>query len=269
MAITKLMHMKSAKTGSASTHLKNAINYILKDKKVAFDPATQQQYAASQGCILNQAYNNMMQTKEQYGKTDGRQGYHFIISFRPREATKEQLWKITHEFVKEYLKGYEAVYAIHDDTDHLHAHIVFNSVNWETGYKYHYKNGDWEKDIQPIVDRLCLENGAPMLEYHTDEYDQDGVKKEFHTYSNNFNWTKEVKADIDECIKASKSWSDFIENMQQKGYSINYGKSISLRKAGMKKAKRLKEKTMGYEYTPEGIIERIHILPIIPSGVYS
>lgn len=259
MAITKLMHMKSAKSGSASSHLKNAINYILNEKKVASFDAAQQQYAASQGCILKHAYKDMMQTKEQYGKTDGRQGYHFIISFRPGEASKEQLWEITQGFVKEYLKGYEAVYAIHDDTDHLHAHIVFNSVNYETGYKYHYKNGDWEEYIQPIVDRLCMENGAPALEYHTDEYDQDGVKREFHSYSKNFSWTREVKADIDECIKMSESWADFIGNMQQKGYSINYGKSVSVRKAGMKKAKRLKERTMGYEYTPEGIIERIHI----------
>lgn len=258
MAITKLMHMKSASSGSSSSHLKNAIDYILQEKKVAVNE-TQQKYAASQGCILEQAYKNMLQTKEQYGKTGGRQGYHFVISFKPGEVTQEQLWKITQDFVKEYLKGYEAVYAIHSDTDHLHSHIIFNSVNYKTGYKYHYCNGDWEKEIQPVVDRLCMENGAPVLSYHVDEYDENGEKKKFYTYSKNFNWTKEIKADIDDCVQISKEWSGFIRNMLEKGYSINYGKSVSVRKAGMKRCRRLKENTMGYEYTPEGIIERIYI----------
>lgn len=256
MAITKLMHMKAAKKGDAGNHLKNAIDYILKESKVAKEDGII--YKAAQGCMAGNAYNDMMNTKKSYGKTDGRQGYHFVIAFAPGEVTKEQLWNITQDFVKEYLSGYEVVYAMHDDADHLHTHIIFNSVNYRTGYKYHYKNGDWERNIQPIVDRLCMENDAPVLTYHIDEEDYNGEKKEFYTYSKKINWTKEVKGDIDNCINSSRSWNEFVKNMQEKGYRFNFGKSVSIRKSGMRKAKRLKEKTMGFEYTPEGIIERIH-----------
>lgn len=260
MAITKLMHMKSSKGGSPSSHLKNAIDYILRENKVARSESGIP-YKAAQNCFVDHAYQDMMDTKEQYGKKDGRQGYHFAISFRPGSVTKEQLWKITQDFVEEYLPGYEVVYSLHDDQPHLHTHIVFNSVNSITGLKYHYKNGDWERIIQPMVDKLCMKYGAPTLEYHIDTYDEDGVKQEYYHYSKHFSWTKEIQTDIDACIQKSYGWEDFIIHMKEKGYTVNYEnrKYVSVRKAGMKHPRRLKESTVGLGYTPEGIIERILI----------
>ncbi|MBQ4530172.1 MAG: relaxase/mobilization nuclease domain-containing protein [Lachnospiraceae bacterium] len=259
MAITKMMHMKSSKSGRKGCHLKNAIDYILKEEKVAVENGYK--YQATQGCLITSAYNDMIATKEAYGKTDGRQGYHFVISFRPGEVAKEQLWKITKGFVAEYLPGYEVVYALHDDGEHLHTHIIFNSVNYRSGYKYHYKDGDWEQEIQPIVDRLCMENDAPVLQYHVDEVEYNGEKKEIYhysKYSKKINWTNIVKGDIDSCIDKSRSWEEFVTNMKELGYRFNFGKSVSIRKPGMGRSRRLKEKTMGFSYTPEGIIERIH-----------
>ena len=258
MAITKLKHMKAAKKGSASSHLRNTIDYILQDWKVARSEDGIP-LKGTQGCFIDHAYEEMVQTKKMYGKEDGRQGYHFILSFKPGEVTREQVWKITQDFVKEYLPGYEVVYSVHDDKPHLHSHIVFNSVNYNTGLKYHYKNGDWERIIQPLVDKLCMKYDAPPLQYHVDEYDEDGVKKEYYHYVKGFNWTKEVQSDIDACIQQSQSWEDFVTHMKKKGYTFNYGKYVSIRKPGMQRARRLKENTVGMAYTPEGIIERILI----------
>lgn len=257
MAITKLMHMKTAKSGNKSSHLKNAIDYILKKEKVVVVNGIS--LSGTNACLLSDAYNNMMDTKRAYGKTEGRQGYHFVISFKPEQATAEQVYKITQEFVQEYLNEYECVYAIHDDQPHKHGHIVFNSVSYQTGLKYHYANGDWERKIQPIIDRLCIEQGLPPLEYHIDLYENEKDTKEYYHYTKGFNWKKEIKNDIDECINNSQSWEDFITNMKETGYHFNFGKSVSIRKPGMGNARRLKETTMGMEYTPEGIITRINI----------
>lgn len=253
MAITKIMNIKSSKTGNAGSHLKNAIDYILKKDKVAISESGQR-YVGSQSCIPDIAYKDMLRTKECYGKMYGRQGYHFVISFRPGEVTKEQLWNITNGFVSDYLRGYEAVYSMHGDTEHLHTHIIFNSVNYLTGYKYRYENGDWEKSIQPIVDRLCIENNAPVLEYNIDVEENEYI----YSYSKNVSWIDSIRKDIDECISKSRSWADFIKHMKEKDYRFNFGKSISIRKTGMKRARRLKENTIGFAYTPEGIIERIN-----------
>ena len=68
-------------------------------------------------------------------------------------------FEITRRFVEEYLgKSYEAVYVVHDNTAHVHSHIVFNSVSFVDGKKYRYEKGDWAKYIQPITNNLCQED---------------------------------------------------------------------------------------------------------------
>ena len=257
MAITKLMHMKAAKTGSPSSHLKNAINYILNVSKIPIYDGIK--LAISNNCDLSNAYLDMMNTKKNYNKFQGRQGYHFVISFKPGTATSKQAFDVANEFVNKYLDDYESVVAVHSDHEHIHAHIVFNSVSFKTGMKYYYANGDWEKIIQPIVDYCCLKYNLPKLEYHIDEFESESEITKRKIYSRNFNWTSEVKKDIDKAIENSKSWEEFIRYMKNtEMYRFNIGKYISIRKPGMFKSKRLKEKTMGIEYTPEGIIERIN-----------
>jgi hypothetical protein len=111
----------------------------------------------------------MKETKEMYGKVDGRQGYHLILSFEEGEVDAPTALEIIGRFAKEYLgNGYEAVYSVHDNTDHVHGHILFNSVNFQTGRKYRYEKGDWAKEIQPITNRLCREFGLSTIEISDD-----------------------------------------------------------------------------------------------------
>ena len=73
------------------------------------------------------AFEQMMDTKKQFGKTDKRQGYHIILSFKEDEVDPDRAFEITQKFVAEYLgDAYEAVFVVHDNTDHVHSHIVFN-----------------------------------------------------------------------------------------------------------------------------------------------
>ena len=79
----------------------------------------------------------MLDTKRAYGKTDGVQYYHVIQSFKPSEVSPVLALEIAKEFAQEHLPCYEAVIAIHVDQQHIHAHTIFNSVNADTGAKYH------------------------------------------------------------------------------------------------------------------------------------
>ena len=69
------------------------------------------------------------------------------------------------EFVNWYLAdNYEAVYSVHNDTNHIHGHIIWNSVRFTDGYKYRYEKGDWERQIQPLVDEICEKHGLHTLD---------------------------------------------------------------------------------------------------------
>lgn len=123
MAVLKVLHMKEAKTGHPSRHLKNGIQYILNPEKT-------EDYVEGVHCLPSRAYETMLETKEMVGKLTGRQGYHLIISFDEDTKDKDKCFAVIKAFVSRYLKqNYEAVYCLHTNTNHFHGHIIFNSVS--------------------------------------------------------------------------------------------------------------------------------------------
>ena len=88
-------------------------------------------------------------------------------SFHSLDA--DTAFEVIGKFAKEYLgKDYEALYAVHDNTNHIHGHIIFNSVSFRDGRKYRYKKGDWAREIQPVTNRLCEEYGLSTIEISED-----------------------------------------------------------------------------------------------------
>ena len=124
MAITKILAQKG--------HLDAGIKYILNG-----DKTEKQILTAHLNCDPGRERRQMLDTKRFYGKTDGVQYYHVIQSFKPGEVSPELALEIAKGFAQEHLPGYEAVIAVHTDRQHIHAHIIFNSVNTDTGEKYH------------------------------------------------------------------------------------------------------------------------------------
>ncbi|MCR4943882.1 MAG: relaxase/mobilization nuclease domain-containing protein [Clostridium sp.] len=167
MAIIKFAYIKQSKS-SKYGNLKKAIDYIQReDRTVKGEKLTSENsipsgiYVDSINCSLKNALSDMVKTKEFYGKDikknlNTRMGYHFKISWKPGEnITYEKAMQITKEFCEKYLNGFECVYAVHTNTKHVHTHIVFNSVNMESGYKYRYEDDDWAKIVQPLLDKIC------------------------------------------------------------------------------------------------------------------
>ena len=160
MAITKILTINDSGVKFAGKHLEQAVSYIL-DREKTQDG----RLATGINCQPGKAYEQMAATKRKYGKSDKRQGYHLIISFEAGEVTPDTAFEIIRKFVGEYLgQEYEAVLAVHDNTAHVHGHIIFNSVNYHNGRKYRYEKGDWAKKIQPITNRLCEEYGLSTIE---------------------------------------------------------------------------------------------------------
>ena len=133
MAITKILNIQAADDRNPATHLKNAIEYIQNP-----DKTEECVLVGSINCLPDTAFEQMMETKELYHKKGKRQGYHIIISFSPEEVvTPEQALYVVEHFAKDVLGAdYEAVYTVHTDKEHMHAHLIWNSVSLVTGKKY-------------------------------------------------------------------------------------------------------------------------------------
>lgn len=247
MAICKLLHINDA-AGNHS-HLSTVIGYVLNGEKTEEKILT-----GGHNLQVEYAMQQMMETKQSFGKTGGRQAYHVIISFKEGETDADTALKITKSFVEEYLEDYEAVYAVHDNTDHIHAHIIFNSVSFVTGLKYHYKKNDWASYIQPVINRLCEENGLSTIEI--DPKEEHIRYQEWNDHRDgNFVWSDMIKRDIDIAIAEAEDFDDFIKIMRSRGYTDKQNKYLAFKAPGMTRFRRTR--LLGDDYTEERIRERI------------
>ena len=174
-------------------HLANAISYITDGEKTQ-DGAL----VGSHNCNVDSALQEMLSAKRKYGKLDKRQGYHFIISFKKQEVRPETAMEITQKFVERYFgDDFQCLYATHDNTQHVHSHILFNSVSWRTGKKYRYEKGDWAREIQPIVNELCREYGLSIQDIEVGTK-QKTLKKWDKTKQGIFKWNHQIRLDMED-----------------------------------------------------------------------
>ena len=160
MAITKILNIQESEGRNPASHLKNALEYIQNP-----DKTEECILVGGINCLPDTAFEQMEETKNIFHKTGKRQGYHVIISFSPEEkVTAEQAMYVLEHFAKDVLgDDYEAVYAVHTDREHMHGHLIWNSVSMTTGKKYNSPKGNWKNHLQPITNKYCDELGLPIM----------------------------------------------------------------------------------------------------------
>ncbi|MDD3416440.1 MAG: relaxase/mobilization nuclease domain-containing protein [Lachnospiraceae bacterium] len=232
MAITKIMHMNSDKNRNPAQHLQNALEYIQNPDK------TEKLFlVGSVNCLPETAFGQMMDTKKLFQKTNKRQGYHIVLSLKPGEGTPEIAFDMARRFTEEFLGDrYEAVYAVHIDKDHIHSHIVWNSVSLLDGRKYDYKKGDWKHIIQPITNKLCKEYGLSIIEAEYVKNSQNLSRKEWQ-YEQTFK--EMIHRDAMFCASYAGSMEHFLFLMQRLGYEFKPKEYLTVKMPGRKLYHRL------------------------------
>lgn len=176
----------------------------------------------------------MLDTKRNYGKLDGVQYYHIIQSFKPGEISPELALEIAKEFAGEHLAGYETVIGVHVDKEHMHAHILFNSVNADTGEKYHSNAQSYYQQIRAISDRLCREHGLSVI--------MRGEPSKAVSY---IEWLRQSKGqptfrsmlevDLRTAIEDANDLGHFFMLMEHMGYEISHGNRLGFRLQGQER----------------------------------
>ena len=218
MAITKILARKG--------RLDVGIRYVLNG-----DKTEERVLTAHLNCDPGRECRQMLDTKRAVGKEDGVQYYHIIQSFKPGEVTPEQALEIATEFAKEHLLGYETVIGVHVDKRHIHAHLIFNSVNADTGEKYHSNARSYYQQIRATSDRLCREHGLSVI--------MQGSSGKAVNY---IEWLRQSKgqptfrsmleADLRTAIEDANDLGHFFLLMEHMGYEINHGNRLGFRLRG-------------------------------------
>ena len=214
MAITKILNIMESEGRNPASHLKNALEYIQNP-----DKTEECVLMGSINCLPDTAFKQMEETKNIFHKNSKRQGYHVIISFSPEEkVTAEQAMYVLEHFAKDVLgDDYEAVYAVHTDREHMHGHLIWNSVSMTTGKKYNSPKGNWKNHLQPITNKYCDELGLSIMPA---EYSRNPKNISRDKWEREMSMKEIILRDAKMCAYAAGNVEHFKYLMKRLGYVL-------------------------------------------------
>ena len=212
MAITKILNIMESEGRNPASHLKNALEYIQNP-----DKTEECVLVGGINCLPDTAFEQMEETKNIFHKTGKRQGYHVIISFSPEEkVTAEQAMYVLEHFAKDVLgDDYEAVYAVHTDREHMHGHLIWNSVSMTTGKKYNSPKSNWKNHLQPITNKYCDELGLSIIPA---EYSRNPKNISRDKWEKEMSMKEIILRDAKMCAYAAGNVEHFKYLMKRLGY---------------------------------------------------
>ena len=212
MAITKILNIQESEGRNPASHLKNALEYIQNP-----DKTEECVLVGGINCLPDTAFEQMEETKNIFHKTGKRQGYHVIISFSPEEkVTAEQAMYVLEHFAKDVLgDDYEVVYAVHTDREHMHGHLIWNSVSMTTGKKYNSPKSNWKNHLQPITNKYCDELGLSIMPA---EYSKNPKNISRDKWEKEMSMKEIILRDAKMCAYAAGNVEHFKYLMKRLGY---------------------------------------------------
>ena len=216
MAIVKFAKCQKTQTVGG---LHGVITYCCRPAKVAYQGRS---LISGVNCMPQAALLEFMNTKRQYGSTDGRMYYHMVQSFRPDDPITPEM---AHEIalkLAEHIPGFEIVVATHTDRDHIHSHFVINSVSYETGLKYH-SNEESLMALRKASDELCMQYGLSVVKPKTKQKKERTMSdREYRAYAKGKSWKMDLEITVDECMAQARSREHFIRLMEYNGYEVKW-----------------------------------------------
>ena len=228
MAVNKTINKRTNTHGA----MRNCIEYVLRQDKTS----ELLNYITGPYCHneinYDLVYRTFLEEKKMWNKDTGRMYAHNIISWhKDEQITLEQAFEFGKEFAENWFSGFQTLVAVHKDKDHIHCHLVTNSVSYEDGRKLHNTRKDLER-MKQLTNQMCRERGLTVAEKGK-HFDGSQIEKgEVIAWSKDkYNLFRQQVKDsfvadcamavlkaLENCISKEK----FIEKMKQFGWNVNW-----------------------------------------------
>lgn len=206
--------------GGGRGALGGVLRYTQQDEKTLWEG---QRLVSGWNCTAQSALSEMQLTKERYRKTDGRQYYHFVQSFAETDdLTPQEVHTIGLELAQREFSNFEVLVATHVDTDHLHNHLVVNSVSFQNGKKLHQSAADLQAH-RLANDEICLAHGLEILPPPQKQVKQKRIgSREYRSAAKGESWKFRLTRAIDLCMQYAVTREEFIALMESEGYQVRW-----------------------------------------------
>ena len=228
MAVNKTINKRTNTHGA----MRNCIEYVLRQDKTSELLTFVTGPYCHDEINYDLMYRTFLEEKKVWDKDSGRMYAHNIISWhKDEQITLEQAFEFGKEFAEKWFQGFQTLVAVHKDKDHIHCHLVTNSVSYEDGRKLHNTKKDLER-MKQLTNQMCRERGLTVVEKGK-HFDGSQIEKgEVIAWSKDkYNLFRQQVKDsfvadcamavlkaLENCISKEK----FIEKMKQFGWNVNW-----------------------------------------------
>ncbi len=214
-----IIHFINNKTQTAGG-MRNVLNYVSRKEKTVSED---KRFVTGVNCSPETALDEMTATKNLYHKHDGRLYYHLVQSFPSGYGIEPELaHKIAVELAEKAFGKYECVVATHIDREHIHSHLVMNSVSFEDGKKYH-SNKESVEQLMKLSDEICRRYGVHVLDTPKKKMNRDYLSdSEYRSAKRGESFKWELMNVINQVMKQAKTKKQFCYLMKQQGYSVRW-----------------------------------------------
>src|SRR5699024_10426606 len=134
--------------------------------------------------------------------------HHVIQSFKPYEVTPGKANQVGFELAKKLAPNHEVAGYTHDDTNHVHNHIVINSVNFETGKKYQAHGKEAIECDRSLSDEVCKSNDLSVVKEHNASV-RHTLAEQHLLEKNKISWKDELREAIEYARDNSTNFDSF------------------------------------------------------------
>ena len=210
MAIVNFVNYSSRSKSSQSRGcMRSVMKYVSRDDKTLWHD---RQLVTGVNCQARSAYDDFLNTKLLYHKDGGRMFYHLVQSFPSGAEVDPDKAHAAALKLAEQFKDHEALVCTHTDRDHIHSHLIINSVNFETGCKLHV-DGDTIQQLKMANDQICSELGLPVFEPPRERKAKPMSSREYRVAEKRNSWKYRLINAIDDCMNYAGSKEEFIKLM--------------------------------------------------------
>ena len=204
--------------GGGRGALGGVLRYVQQEEKTTWED---RRLVSGWNCTAQSVCSEMQLTKERFHKTDGRQYYHFVQSFAETDdLTPQEAYAIAMELVQREFPNFEVLVATHIDTNHLHSHLVVNSVSFQDGRKLHQSAADLQAH-RIANDEICVAHGLEILPPPQKQVKQKRMStREYRSAAKGESWKFRLMNTIDQCMRYAASKEEFISLMESEGYQV-------------------------------------------------
>ena len=206
--------------GGGRGALGGVTRYVSQKEKTLWE---RQRLVTGWNCTAQSVLSEMQLTKERFRKTDGRQYYHFVQSFAETDdLTPQEAHAIALELAQREFPNFEVLVATHIDTDHLHSHLIVNSVSFLDGKKLHQSAAGLQAH-RTVNDEICAAHGLAILPPPERQVERKRMSsREYRSAAKGESRKFRLMNTIDQCMRYASTKEEFLSLMESEGYQVHW-----------------------------------------------